>query len=93
MKSIIELAREAGLYVGTNISGVTLVGSPTVGGIAIAHITIEEFERFATLYRAQVLEEAAGVCTETGSIKGSCDAEFDMADACATAIRQLKETK
>ena len=39
----------------------------------------------------QALEEAVGVCIETGSTKGSCDAVFDIADACAAAIRAMKE--
>lgn len=44
-------------------------------------------ERFAALIRNEALEEAARVCIETGSTKGSCDAAFDIADACAAAIR------
>ena len=51
----------------------------------------KEVERFATLVRAAALGEAAGVCIETGSTKGSCDAAFDIADACADAIRAMKE--
>lgn len=47
--------------------------------------------RFASLVRAQTLEEAAGVCIETGCTKGACDAAFDIADACAAAIRAMKE--
>ncbi len=47
----IELARKAGMRVGTNLSGVTLVGSPS--GDTIAHLTIDDLERFAAL----VLEE------------------------------------
>ena len=43
----IELARLAGLKVGTNISGVTLVGSPS--GETIAHLTIAELETFRRL--------------------------------------------
>lgn len=54
--NIIELAKKAGFNVGTNISGVTLVGSPSTPGLA--HISIDEMERFAAL----VLEEAAKVC-------------------------------
>ena len=51
----------------------------------------DQLKRFARLIRNAALEEAAVVCIETGSIKGSCDAEFDMVDACAAAIRQLKD--
>lgn len=46
---------------------------------------------FATLIRNEALEEAAWVCIETGSTKGSCDAAFNIADACAAAIRAMKE--
>ena len=44
------MAREAGLRVGTNLSGVVLVGSPAE--IGLAHLTIEELERFAALVAA-----------------------------------------
>ena len=46
----IRMAREAGLRVGTNLSGVVLVGSPAE--IGLAHLTIEELERFAALVAA-----------------------------------------
>ena len=54
-------------------------------------VTEAELTRFAALVRNKALEEAAGVCIETGSTKGSCDAAFDIADACAAAIRAMKE--
>ena len=60
--NIIELAKQAGLTVGTNISGVTLVGSPSTHGLA--HISIDEMERFAQLVRNQALEEAAEACQQ-----------------------------
>ena len=49
-EEIIRMAREAGLRVGTNLSGVVLVGSPAE--IGLAHLTIEELERFAALVAA-----------------------------------------
>ena len=49
-EDIIRMAREAGLRVGTNLSGVVLVGSPAE--IGLAHLTIEELERFAALVAA-----------------------------------------
>lgn len=52
---------------------------------------VAEWKVRAALVRNAVLEEAVWVCIETGSTKGSCDAAFDMADACAEAIRALKE--
>jgi phosphoribosylcarboxyaminoimidazole (NCAIR) mutase len=56
---IIKLAREAGLTTGVHISGatsgVTLVGAPS--GVKIAHITIDDFERFAALVAAKERED------------------------------------
>jgi len=56
---IIRMAREAGLTVGTNISGVMLVGSPSTPGIA--HIDIDEMQRFAALVAAAEREACAEV--------------------------------
>lgn len=79
--NIIELAEKAGLKVGTNISGVTLVGSPSTPGLA--HISIDEMERFAAL----VLEEAAKVCEEKHA---NGNWKHDTRHECAAAIRALK---
>ena len=46
---VIALAREAGLKVAENISGVMLVGSPLENLPSIAHIDIDEMHRFANL--------------------------------------------
>ena len=46
-EKIVELAREAGLRVGTNLSGIVLVGAPAE--IGLAHLTVEELERFYDL--------------------------------------------
>jgi hypothetical protein len=54
---IIRMAREAGLTVGTNISGVMLVGSPSTPGIA--HISIDEMQGFAALVAAAEREACA----------------------------------
>lgn len=75
---IIKLAREAGLTVGTNISGVTLVGSPSTPGIA--HISIEEMQRFAALVAAAEREECVQICDAEATIDG-------IAQRCAAAIR------
>jgi hypothetical protein len=103
MKSIIELAKSAGLYVGTNISGVTLVGGSPSNNKLIVHLDIEEMERFAALVRAEVLEEAAGVCEEVhdryptdifpdGQSVDAQSAKMARitANNCAAAIRALK---
>ncbi len=50
----------------------------------------KEVERFATLVRAQTLEEAAGVCEEV------CDdphVVLHVGTVCAAAIRAMKEQK
>ena len=54
---VIRMAREAGLTVGTNISGVMLVGSPSTPGIA--HIDIDEMAAFAAVARADLEAEVA----------------------------------
>ena len=99
MKSIIELAREAGLYVGTNLSGVMLVGHAKHDSLLI-HLDIDDLTRFAALVRAQALEEAARLvepseehrqdasCGYLGGTEG-----VELLDNCAAAIRALKEKK
>lgn len=82
-REILELAREAGLYVGTNISGVMLVGAAKSNGLLL-HMTADDLERFAALVRAQALEEAAGVCEEFGEWRDTSGVD------CADAIRALK---
>ncbi len=64
-EEIIRMAREAGLRVGTNLSGVVLVGSPAE--IGLAHLTIEELERFAALVAAAERSACAKVCEEVES--------------------------
>ena len=83
MKSIIELAREAGLYVGTNLSGVTLVGAAKSNGLLI-HMTVDDLASFATLVRARTLEEAEKLCDDLWQDDGTA---YD----CREAIRALKE--
>ena len=52
-EDIIKMAREAGLYVGRNISGVQLVGSSYEEGGLLVHLAVEELERFAALVAAE----------------------------------------
>ena len=81
---VIEMARKAGGYDG-------FISPPTDWNDGDFVISPEGLLKFATLIRNKALEEAAWVCIETGSTKGSCDAAFDMADACAAAIQAMKE--
>ena len=78
-EEIIRMAREAGLRVGTNLSGVVLVGSPAE--IGLAHLTIEELDRFATIIAAHEREACAKVCD------GMDHNGVMIAADCAAAIR------
>jgi hypothetical protein len=82
-EDIIRMAREAGLYVGRNISGVQLVGSSYEEGGLLVHLAVEELERFAGLVRAAEREACAKVCLEEAP---SLDGQL-----CAAAIRARGE--
>ena len=77
-EDIIKLAREAGLYVGRNISGVQLVGSSYEPGGLLVHLTVEEFERFAALVAAAEREACAKVCDQM--FHDWCNQEFEDED-------------
>lgn len=52
---IIRIAREAGLFVGTNISGVQLVGgAPSQAGGVLVHLDIADLESFAAMVAAAI---------------------------------------
>ena len=88
---IIKLAREAGLTTGVHISGatsgVTLVGAPS--GVKIAHITIDDFDRFAALVAAKEREACARLCD--ARYMGDNSREDMEARRCADAIRAKGE--
>ena len=86
MIDIERLAREAGLKVGTNLSGVRLVGSPF--GESIAHLTTEDFGRFAALVRNEVLEEAVEALRKEYMTGTKPTFLYDL----EASIRALKET-
>ena len=75
-EEVIKLAREAGLCVGTNLSGVVLVGSPAE--IGLAHLTIEELERFAALVTATERNKLAAWMIERGYATGHGDSTEDL---------------
>ncbi len=75
-EDIIRMAREAGLRVGTNLSGVVLVGSPAE--IGLAHLTIEELERFAALVADAEREKVAAWMIERGYATGHGDTVEDL---------------
>lgn len=83
-EDIIRMAREAGLYVGRNISGVQLVGSSYEEGGLLVHLTVEELERFAKLARAYEREACAELCVKL-AVGGGFAAD------CAAAIRARSE--
>ena len=63
---VIALAREAGLKVAENISGVMLVGSPLENLPSIAHIDIDEMHRFAALVAAHEREACIDIVAMHG---------------------------
>ena len=71
-EDIIRLAREAGLKIGTNISGVQLVGSPAPAPLNLAHLTVDELERFADL------AYAAGAAAEREACAKSFEEQSDQ---------------
>ncbi len=83
MIDIERLAREAGLKVGTNISGVRLVGVPV--GNSIVHLTTDDLERFADL----VLEEAVEALRKEYMTGTKPTFLYDL----EAAIRSLKDKK
>jgi hypothetical protein len=54
---VICMASKAGLTVGTNMSGIGLVGSPA--DIGIAHITLDQMHHFADIVEAAEREACA----------------------------------
>ena len=103
-EEIIRMAREAGLRVGTNLSGVVLVGSPAE--IGLAHLTIEELERFAALVAAaerericKAIKEEDDYCVTEGDYMLDSDdciavakGEWVRPDYSADAIRARGDT-
>ena len=96
---IIQMAKDAGLTVATNISGVQLVGSPLPSinnALMIAHISVEELERFAALTYAagqrDMREKAADYCGDLSSHMRSHrdSAGAEIAEMCEADIRALQ---
>jgi hypothetical protein len=77
-EDIIKLAREAGLYVGRNISGVQLVGSSYEEGGLLVHLAVEELERFAALVAAHEREKVAAWMMSQGYATGHGDTVEDL---------------
>lgn len=59
---VIRMAREAGLYVGTNLSGVQLVGHEYLPGSVLVHLDVEDLRKFAVIVAAEEREACAKVC-------------------------------
>jgi len=85
-EEIIRMAREAGLRVGTNLSGVVLVGSPAE--IGLAHLTIEELERFAALVAAAERNKLAAWMIERGYATGHGDTIEDLLQELDWQVRE-----
>lgn len=84
--TVIALAREAGLKVAENISGVMLVGSPLENLPSIAHIDIDEMHRFAELIRDHLTWSDIHTC-HPGCTKPPCVA-MRKAEAHAAAVER-----
>ena len=83
-EAVIRMAREAGLRVGTNLSGVVLVGSPAE--IGLVHLTIEELERFAALVAAAERNKLAAWMIQFGFATGHGDTMEQLVDALESEI-------
>ena len=82
---VTRMAREAGLKVGTNISGITLVGAPMEHGLA--HLTIDELKRFAALVEQHLIQQGYRQCAKGQRTTQYCgmlqDAVLAEREACA----------
>jgi len=82
---ILRMAREVILKVSTNISGITLVGAPSEYGLA--HLTIDELERFAALVEQHLLQQGYRKCAKGQRTTQFCgmleDAVKAEREACA----------
>ena len=82
---VIRWAREAGMRVGTNLSGVVLVGSPAE--IGLAHLTIEELERCAALVAAAAKAEEREACAKVLDEMAAQDKRSNYYQVAAKTIR------
>jgi hypothetical protein len=68
---VICIASKAGLTIGTNMSGIALVGSPAE--IGIAHITLDEMHHFADIVATaerKAIAEMVSNCSLRATPKG-----------------------
>ena len=88
-EDIIRMAREAGLYVGRNISGVQLVGSSYEEGGLLVHLAVEELERFAALVAAHEREACANLLLNVDL--SSMDADHRLQSWTATVLLNFSD--
>ena len=69
---IIRMAREAGLYVGTNLSGVALVGHAKHNGLLI-HTDVDDIERLVQAAYAAGAAAEREECAEVAEGFDACD--------------------
>lgn len=84
---ILRMAREAGLYVGTNLSGAMLVGHAKHGSLLI-HLDVDDLARFAARVAAAERKSCAQSCVEISKHYWMGDCQFEAATRCAAAIRE-----
>lgn len=90
---ILRMAREAGLYVGTNLSGAMLVGHAKHGSLLI-HLDVDDLARFATLVAAEEREACAKECDDLVRLNRTSDTDSMWQwEECAAAIRARSTTE
>jgi hypothetical protein len=82
---VICVAFKAGLTIGTNMSGIGLVGSPA--DIGIAHITLDQMHHFADIVAAAEREACANVCESVSPFGSHLALQKATIEDCAEAIR------
>ncbi len=89
---VIRMAREAGLKVGENISGFTLIGSPLPMGLA--HIDLDEMQRFAALVEAPLEKRIQDLYSQIEVLEKQLDDQYKMGmeaerEACAKVCEDI----
>lgn len=85
---VIRMARASGLFVGTNMAGVGLVGHSYQPGSVLTHLTVEDMQRFAALVAQAEREACAKLVWQT---EESGDEYVSLRETIADAIRARGE--
>ena len=88
-EDVIRMAREAGLFVGTNMAGVGLVGASWEPGKVLTHLTIDDMQRFAGVVAVVERNACVEACRDVArdrALNGDRDGA-SAANECAETIR------